>query len=432
MSPRRASSSEQTQPAASSTTPVLASVAGSHRLERVTHLTSSLDREVHSRSTVGGTRKGFVRMGTRDDCLPRDIRISKNLTLILRHKALDLKIEVRPDGFCPLGEVMKTEWMQELEATQQDIIWVVESSDKRRFELMEEAGRKYIRAVQGHSMKVVEDEALLRRPSLEDADLPEVCVHGTYNKHRLSIITNGLLAGGGQGSTFRNHVHFAPRPPGDKRVISGMRHDSEIAFYIDLKSALGKGVPFYVSGNEVILSPGIQGRISPEFLVKWVDLQTGENHELSSHGGEAQETAMQGEPRRSQCSVLPLAFESGPQSGAAVGLAVEAVAEAASPPALPVWPTGADAILHSPPAALVWPSEAQLDVGGLFEVAVDYTGRTEPQEGYAALKRGDRVRVEPGTRTPGDLANMLPEYVYGGTVGGEHGWFPTVILRLLQ
>jgi len=56
MSPRRASSSEQTHPAASSTTPVLASVAGTHRLGRATHLTPSLGREVHSGSTVRGTR----------------------------------------------------------------------------------------------------------------------------------------------------------------------------------------------------------------------------------------------------------------------------------------------------------------------------------------------------------------------------------------
>merc|ERR1719253_925807 len=97
-----------------------------------------------------------------------------------------------------------------------DIEAVVKDSDKKRFELLEERGVLFIRAVQGHSLKVVDDAALLRRLNASDGDLPASCVHGTYRRHFESIKAKGLMAGGGQGAAFRNHIHFAPYEPGDK------------------------------------------------------------------------------------------------------------------------------------------------------------------------------------------------------------------------
>ena len=59
----------------------------------------------------------------------------------------------------------------------------MEGSDKRRFELRkDEDGSIYIRAVQGHSLKVVDDEKPLRRLHLGDDGLPNGCVHGAYRK----------------------------------------------------------------------------------------------------------------------------------------------------------------------------------------------------------------------------------------------------------
>ena len=47
-----------------------------------------------------------------------------------------------------------------------------------------------------------------------------------------------------------------PHEPNDKRVVSGMRKDCEVAIWINLKAALEDGVPFYRSQNQVILTPG--------------------------------------------------------------------------------------------------------------------------------------------------------------------------------
>ena len=208
----------------------------------------------------------------------RELKISKTLSQILRHRALEFDIEVLPDGFCHLDEVLACPWLSGLKTTQADVERIVAGNDKKRFELKGD-GRVMIRAVQGHSMKVVDDSQLLQTVDLKN--LPDCCVHGTYRKHFESIKRKGLLAGGRQGQSYRNHVHFSSFNPGDERVISGMRYDCQIAIWIDLKKAVQDGVPFYISTNQVILSPGINGVIDKKYFTHARDLQNKEDLSLT-------------------------------------------------------------------------------------------------------------------------------------------------------
>ena len=48
--------------------------------------------------------------------------------------------------------------------------------------MMEESGALLIRAVQGHSVKLVQEDELLDILTADQVDLPEQCVHGTYPK----------------------------------------------------------------------------------------------------------------------------------------------------------------------------------------------------------------------------------------------------------
>ena len=122
--------------------------------------------------------------------------------------------------------------------------------------------------MQGHSIRLVDDRLLLRRLNLEDEELP-LCVHGTYYSSVDSIVQSGGLRTRG-----RNHIHFTSSFPGDRRVISGMRNDCDVAIWIELRKALRDGVPFYMSVNEVILSPGIEGLVALRYFLAAQDLKT--------------------------------------------------------------------------------------------------------------------------------------------------------------
>lgn len=229
---------------------------------------------------VGGGRgsgrgRGKGRRSTIDD-VPRDVRISKALTQILRHRAVDLGLTIRPDGYVLIQEVLDCKSLGKFGATVQDVEQITLDSDKRRFEIMSDQSAMFIRAVQGHSIKIVQDEELMRQLSPDDPDLPIACVHGTYKRHVQAILGKGLVAGGKLGNTFRNHVHFAPYAPGDGRVISGMRYDSDVAIWVNLREALRGGVPFFIAKNEVILSPGIDGVVPAEFIEMVCNIRTGE------------------------------------------------------------------------------------------------------------------------------------------------------------
>ena len=207
----------------------------------------------------------------------REVSLSKALSLLLRHNAVRAGITIRGDGFCLMHEVLEAPDLRILGATAARVEGFVHTSPKQRFELRREEGGFLLRAVQGHSMLEVRDDLLLRSLSVFDEYLPQLCVHGTKERHLTSILLRGLLAGGRRRS--RTHVHFQPYRPGDERVVSGMRDGSEIAIYLDLRRALVDGIPFSMSRNNVILSPGIDGVIPPRYIV---DVQRLEGLEVST------------------------------------------------------------------------------------------------------------------------------------------------------
>lgn len=229
---------------------------------------------VRAMTTASGKGKG-KRQGREE--LPKDVRLSKALSQILRHKADEIGLAVRSDGFVRVEEVLKCKLVSKFKATAQDLEKITLENDKQRFEFItEDTGQQYIRAVQGHSMKIVRDEDLMRPLLLEDVDFPECCVHGTYRRHLQSIQEKGLLAGGKGGNAYRSHVHFASYEPGDERVISGMRYDCEVAIWVDLRQAVLEGIPFFLAKNQVILTPGVDGIVQPRFFIIVKDIKTGE------------------------------------------------------------------------------------------------------------------------------------------------------------
>ena len=216
----------------------------------------------------------------RKAALKKRLNLSKALATLLRHKASKVGVAIRPDGFCHVADLLRTNELLKLSATVAEVEQIVRECDKQRFELRTENEQLLVRAAQGHSMLDVQDDQLLRRLSLDDSDLPEWCVHGTFARHLPSILRHGLLTGGTRSS--RNHVHFTPYEPGDSRTTSGVRKGSDVAIYIDLQKALMHDVPFFMSSNHVILSPGIDGVIASDYILRLRNLRTGADLDLAT------------------------------------------------------------------------------------------------------------------------------------------------------
>ena len=110
----------------------------------------------------------------------REFQISKALSEVLRHKASEWGLQISPDGFVAAEALLGISKFTDLHCTEGDLKRITGSSDKKRFEIKEEVGGLFIRAVQGHSIRQVHDDQCLERLTLNDPSLPTICVHGTY------------------------------------------------------------------------------------------------------------------------------------------------------------------------------------------------------------------------------------------------------------
>lgn len=246
---------------------------------------------------------------------PRGVVVSKTLSRVLRHSAPQEKIELTPQGYAKVSDLLKWHKAKSLKITFQEILDSVVENNKQRFALLYTADggkelksdnfgddikdlsldsqktstqvalekakvdqdpRHYlIRATQGHSIKTIDSADYLEPITLDKPDsIPDTVVHGTYHAAWPLIMTTGGLK-----PMSRVHAHFAIGPTlseimpdgidgpvkprsgtvpgqGNQVVISGMRTDAQILIYINIKKALESGVPFWTSENCVILSEG--------------------------------------------------------------------------------------------------------------------------------------------------------------------------------
>mmetsp|Transcript_27098 Transcript_27098/g.45386 ORF Transcript_27098/g.45386 Transcript_27098/m.45386 type:complete len:276 (+) Transcript_27098:363-1190(+) len=175
------------------------------------------------------------------------VGLSRKLSKTLRHQAQRMGLHIGTDGRIEVDELLRHGSFRGV--TLDQIRYVVDENDKKRFELEEVGGVLKIRAVQGHSMKLVSDEELLVEV-VDPTELP-VCVHGTTKAALPAIMGSGL------SRMKRNHIHMAIGVPGDDDVISGMRSSSQVIIHVDVKNAMMAGVKFFRASNGVILTKGV-------------------------------------------------------------------------------------------------------------------------------------------------------------------------------
>ena len=167
------------------------------------------------------------------------VRISRFLSLVLRHDPGRIGLEVDREGWASVADLVERSRLAGLDLTIELVREVVATSDKRRFSLSEDGSS--IRANQGHSIPV--------DLGLSPVEPPPELFHGTVPRFLESIRAKGLIPGS------RQHVHLSPDPETAARV--GRRRGEPVVLRIDAAGLAARGQDFFVSANGVWLTAAV-------------------------------------------------------------------------------------------------------------------------------------------------------------------------------
>lgn len=174
----------------------------------------------------------------------RQTKISKFLSLILRHKPEEINLSLDENGWADVSELLEKSAGYDFPLTLDELETVVAASDKKRFAFDET--RRKIRANQGHSIAV--DVGFAEKTP------PKILYHGTAEKNLDSILKTGLE------KRERHHVHLSIDIETARSV--GVRYGKPVILAIDAEKMAAQNYKFYVSENGVWLIDSVP----PEFL----------------------------------------------------------------------------------------------------------------------------------------------------------------------
>lgn len=169
-------------------------------------------------------------------------KISKFLSLILRHQPETINLVLDENGWADVNELIAKSARNKIYFTSEELDEVVETNNKKRFAFNEDKTK--IRANQGHSIDV--DLALKAQQP------PEFLYHGTAEINLSSILEKGIE------KRSRQHVHLS----GDKETAAkvGMRHGKPVILTIRTGFMFQEGIEFYLSENGVWLTDFVDAK----------------------------------------------------------------------------------------------------------------------------------------------------------------------------
>jgi len=159
-------------------------------------------------------------------------KISRFLSLVLRHKPEKIDLHLDKNGWADVNELIDKIDDLDLNVLKS----VVKENDKQRFSFNEDFTK--IRANQGHSIKV--------DVQLKSKIPPVILYHGTAEKNIKSIMKKGLE------KRNRNHVHLSADEA--TAINVGQRHGKVKVLQINCKEMVKDGIKFYLSNNNVWLT----------------------------------------------------------------------------------------------------------------------------------------------------------------------------------
>lgn len=161
-------------------------------------------------------------------------RLSKFLSLLLRHKPEAAGIHLDPHGWADVQELIDGvnqtgRYAIDMETLEE----IVKTDGKQRYSF--DADKKRIRANQGHSVPV-DVEPKEEKP-------PEILYHGTAEKSLDAILTEGLKGMG------RLYVHLSKDKETAKKV--GKRHGRPVVLEVAAGQMYRDGKRFFLSANGI-------------------------------------------------------------------------------------------------------------------------------------------------------------------------------------
>ena len=170
--------------------------------------------------------------------LMEDRKLSKFLSLVLRHAPERFGLKLDPFGWAAIDDVLRAK----PSVTRESLLRVVADNDKQRFAISEDGKR--IRANQGHSVKVALD--------LESEEPPAKLFHGTVERFLPAIREKGLK------SMKRHHVHLSHDVETAKKVAR--RRGEPVILTVDAATMHANGLTFFRSKNGVWLTDKVASK----------------------------------------------------------------------------------------------------------------------------------------------------------------------------
>lgn len=168
------------------------------------------------------------------------VRISKFLSLVLRHKPEAAKIELDTNGWVDITVLLNACRDVGTPITRDQFDEIVATNEKKRFTVKGNS----VRAAQGHSVNV--------NLGYKAVEPPEILYHGTAMQFVDAIKREGLKP------QKRQHVHLSSNTETASSV--GKRRGEAVILIVKAKEAHIAGISFYTADNGVWLADAIPSK----------------------------------------------------------------------------------------------------------------------------------------------------------------------------
>lgn len=165
-----------------------------------------------------------------------NIRISKFLSLVLRHQPETIGISLDENGWADVEILIGQTNKSGFPISKEIIEYVVNNNSKKRFAFNDD--KTMIRASQGHSVEI--------QLGYDPVEPPVVLYHGTSETALDSILENGIQ------KRERHHVHMSTET--ETAVSVGKRYGKPVVLQIAAQKMYADGYDFFRSDNHVWLT----------------------------------------------------------------------------------------------------------------------------------------------------------------------------------